>query len=163
MAMADGYEYTKRWALFYVHVAQGLNASSISNVMISESTILCCRSRRQLGWTYCGGAYCQLIRECNKAIRLTWCVENQNDGIIWTDETTTQLENHRRFSHSVNHVCACTGKHLCSLQLQFRYGAHTCPVHMLLTFHPQVTATHMYCHVHTLHAQVATMSGHLQV
>ena len=71
-----------------------------NGIMLSRSTILRCR--RQLGWTYRGSAYCQLIREVNKEKRLTWCQENLNadfSDVIWTDETTVQLENHRRFCH----------------------------------------------------------------
>ena len=71
-----------------------------NGVKLSHSTILRCR--RQLGWTYRGAAYCQLIREPNKLKRLTWCMENQCTdfhNVIWTDETSIQLENHRRFSH----------------------------------------------------------------
>ena len=69
-------------------------------IKLSRSTILRCR--RQLGWTYRGAAYCQLIREANKLKRLSWCMENQcNDfhNVIWSDETSIQLENHRRFCH----------------------------------------------------------------
>lgn len=71
-----------------------------NGIKLSRSTIL--RYCRQLGWTYRGAAYCHLIREPNKLKRLSWCMENQNDdfhNVIWTDETTVQLENHRRFSH----------------------------------------------------------------
>ena len=71
-----------------------------NGIKLSRSTILRCR--RQLGWTYRGAAYCQLIREPNKLKRLTWCQENQHNdfyNVIWTDETTVQLENHRRFCH----------------------------------------------------------------
>ena len=69
-------------------------------IELSRSTILRCR--RKLGWTYRGAAYCQLIREPNKLKRVSWCMENQHNGfsnVIWSDETTVQLENHRRFSH----------------------------------------------------------------
>ena len=46
-----------------------------NGIKLSRSTILrCCR---QLGWTYRGAAYCQLIREPNKLKRLSWCMENQ--------------------------------------------------------------------------------------
>ena len=71
-----------------------------NGVKLSRSTILRCR--RQLGWTHRGAAYCQLIREPNKLKRLTWCMENQCTdfhNVIWTDETSIQLENHHRFSH----------------------------------------------------------------
>ena len=69
-------------------------------IKLSRSTILRCR--RQLGWTYRGAAYCQLIREANKLKRLSWCMENQCTNflnVVWTDETSIQLENHRRFCH----------------------------------------------------------------
>ena len=71
-----------------------------NGIEISCATVLHCR--RQLGWTVRGSAYCQLIREINKEKRLTWCQENLNadfSDVIWTDETTVQLENHRRFCH----------------------------------------------------------------
>ena len=71
-----------------------------NGIEISRTTVLRCR--RQLGWTFRGSAYCQLIREVNKEKRLTWCQENLNadfSDVIWTDETTVQLENHRRFCH----------------------------------------------------------------
>jgi hypothetical protein len=70
---------------------------------LALSTIL--RSRKKLGWTFRGSAYCQLIREQNKTKRLEWAQRNLatalNDGfkdVIWTDETTVQLEAHRRFA-----------------------------------------------------------------
>jgi transposase len=44
---------------------------------ISLSTILRCR--KSLGWTHRGSAYCQMIREANKAKRLSWAREHVND------------------------------------------------------------------------------------
>jgi len=41
---------------------------AVHNVHVSLSTIL--HNRRQLGWIYCGSAYCQLIRNENKQKRL---------------------------------------------------------------------------------------------
>jgi hypothetical protein len=41
-----------------------------------------------------------MIREANKVKRLAWALENQDDDfddVIWSDECTVQLENHRRF------------------------------------------------------------------
>ena len=70
---------------------------------ISLSTILRCRS--QLGWTYRGLAYCQLIREGNKVKRLEWAQCYLMEGsagfrdVIFTDETTVQLDPHRRFAY----------------------------------------------------------------
>ena len=56
-----------------------------NGINLSLSTLLRCR--RALGWTYCGSAYCQLIREPNKLKRLAWCLENQNNdfsNVVWT-------------------------------------------------------------------------------
>ena len=73
-------------------------------ISISLSTIL--RSRSCLGWTYRGSKYCQLIRTKNKEKWFQWAfenyMENLNNGfedVIWTDETTVQLESHRRHSY----------------------------------------------------------------
>ena len=41
---------------------------------ISLRTILQCRTA--LGWTFCGSAYCQLIREANKTKRLAWAQQH---------------------------------------------------------------------------------------
>jgi transposase len=65
---------------------------------ISLPTILRCR--KHLGWSSRGAAYCQMIREPNKVKRLAWARENINknfDDVIWTDETSVQMESHRRF------------------------------------------------------------------
>ena len=67
------------------------------NVYVSLATIV--RNRIQLGWTYRGSAYCQLIRHQNKIKRLQWTQANLHDdfdNVIWSDETTVQLETHRR-------------------------------------------------------------------
>ena len=65
---------------------------------LSLSTILRCRTT--LGWTFRGSSYCQLIRDVNKQKRLDWAKKYLNDDfkdVIWSDETTVQLETHRRF------------------------------------------------------------------
>ena len=65
---------------------------------ISLRTILRCRT--SLGLTFRGSAYCQMIREANKAKRLQWAIDNQElefDDVVWTDECTVQLESHRRY------------------------------------------------------------------
>ena len=62
------------------------------------ATIL--RNRRIIGWIYRGSAYCQLIHTVNKQKRLEWARENQTDtfdDVIWSDETSVQLNTHRRF------------------------------------------------------------------
>lgn len=67
-------------------------------INISLKTILRCR--KSLGWTFRGSSYCQLIREENKKKRLDWVLKHQHDdfnNVIWTDESSIQLENHRRF------------------------------------------------------------------
>ena len=66
-------------------------------ISISLRTVL--RSRQQLGWTFRGSAYCQLIRDANKAKRLVWARQHINDdfaNVIWTDEASVQLETHRK-------------------------------------------------------------------
>ena len=66
---------------------------------ISLRTILRCRT--SLGWTFRGSAYCQMIREANKQKRLDWAREHLGqsfDDVIWTDESTIQMETHRRFA-----------------------------------------------------------------
>ena len=68
---------------------------------ISLRTVLRCR--RQLGWTYNGSKYCQLVREANKTKRFAWAkklVDDKEtfDDVIFTDESSIQLETHRRFS-----------------------------------------------------------------
>lgn len=66
-------------------------------VYVSLSTIV--RSRCQIGWVYRGSAYCQLIRDANKVKRLEFAtsfLHDTFDDVIWSDETTVQLETHRR-------------------------------------------------------------------
>ena len=68
------------------------------DINLSCSSILRCR--KSLGWNYQGTAYCQMIRDVNKEKRLEWAQENKDensDDVIWTDESTVQLETHRRF------------------------------------------------------------------
>ena len=68
---------------------------------ISQSTIL--RSRSSLGWTFRGSAYCQMIRQVNKAKRLEWAQQNAHEAatgfldVVYTDGTSIQLEAHRWF------------------------------------------------------------------
>ena len=66
-------------------------------ISISLSTIIRCRS--MLGWTFRGSKYCQLIRWQNKINRFIWACDNYEAAldngfidVIWTDETTVQLE-----------------------------------------------------------------------
>ena len=79
--------------------AEQLHRSLISRgIRISKKTILRCRT--DLGWTFRGSAYCQLIRESNKAKRLQWAQDHMQDNfddVIWTDECSVQLETHKRF------------------------------------------------------------------
>ena len=68
---------------------------------ISLSTVLRCRT--SLGWTFRGSSYCQLIRDVNKQKRLDWAKKFVGEAatgfqdVIWSDETTVQLDSHRRF------------------------------------------------------------------
>ena len=69
-----------------------------SGTSVSVKTAL--KGRRILGWTRRGTAYCQMIREQNRAKRLKWARQNLGatfDDVIWTDETSVQMESHRRF------------------------------------------------------------------
>lgn len=72
-------------------------------VNISIATILRCRD--SLGWTFRGSSYCQLIRTANKQKRLEWAREYLNeaetgfDNVIWSDESSVQLETHKRFCY----------------------------------------------------------------
>jgi len=55
---------------------------------------------KMLGWISRGAAYCQLIRQQNKENRLRLRArENLHDDFadVWSDETTLQLETHRKF------------------------------------------------------------------
>ena len=57
------------------------------------------RARQTLGWIYHGSAYCQLIREVNNQQRLEFAtayLADSFDNVIWSDETTVQLETHWR-------------------------------------------------------------------
>ena len=68
---------------------------------VSKSTVLWCR--KALGWTFRASAYCQMIRDANKVKRLEWARAYTSEAdtgfldVIWTDETSIQLESHRRF------------------------------------------------------------------
>ena len=60
------------------------------------------RARKTLGWTFHGSRYCQLIRNANKEKRVQWAKDNLHssfDDVVWTDESTIQLENNRTFSY----------------------------------------------------------------
>ena len=68
-------------------------------VIASARTIR--RGRQSLGWTYQRAHYCQLIRSVNVQKRLAWATANVGDDfcdVIWTDETTVQLESHKQYS-----------------------------------------------------------------
>lgn len=72
-------------------------------IEISLATILRCRI--QLGWTFRGSAYCQLIRNANKIKRVEWAqmyLDEAEDGfedVIWTDESSIQIETHKRYCY----------------------------------------------------------------
>ena len=72
-----------------------------SGVHISLATIKRCR--KELGWTFQGSRYCQLIHEPNRLKRLAFvqaCIANNEtfEDVIWSDETSVQLECHQRHS-----------------------------------------------------------------
>ena len=67
---------------------------------ISVSVSSLHRWRQELGWTTKGTKYCQMVKEANVEKRLDWAranVEEINlEKLVFTDETTVQLENHLR-------------------------------------------------------------------
>lgn len=73
------------------------------HIYLSLTTIL--RLRTKLGWTFRGSFYCQLIRHENKMKRLKWAmqyehftsIEDSFGDVVWTDESTIQMESHRRY------------------------------------------------------------------
>ena len=67
------------------------------NVFVSKAIIR--KERRLFGWTYRKAAYCQLITSSNIQKRLLWAKAHVADNfhdVIWSDETTVQLETHKR-------------------------------------------------------------------
>lgn len=72
-------------------------------IQISIATIL--RARKELGWTYRGSAYCQLIRNANKLKRVEWAeqyLDEAEDGfenVVWSDESSIQVETHKRYCY----------------------------------------------------------------
>lgn len=66
-------------------------------ISVSIRTVI--RSRQELGWTFRGSTYCQLIRDANKAKRLEWAQQHTGDtfdNVIWSDEASILLETHRK-------------------------------------------------------------------
>ena len=74
--------------------------AALRTIGISLSEFTALKARRSLGRTSRGTAYCQLIRApiCEKSLR--WVQENVAatfENVIWSDETSVQMETHRRF------------------------------------------------------------------
>ena len=70
-----------------------------AGIIVSERTVR--RVREALGWTYRRAHYCQMIRSPNIEKRFIWANANVGDdfhNVIWTDETTVQLQTHKRYS-----------------------------------------------------------------
>ena len=68
-----------------------------SGIQVATSTVL--KWRNDIGWTSKGTRYCQMIRDVNKQKRLEWAKLNKDmsfEDLIYTDETTVQIETHRR-------------------------------------------------------------------
>ena len=67
-----------------------------NGISISLRTVLRCRE--QLGWTFRGSAYCQLICEANEQKRLDWALQYRRDrfeNVVFSDEASIQKETHR--------------------------------------------------------------------
>jgi hypothetical protein len=76
--------------------------STVNQIGASISTTTALKGRRLLGWTRRGTAYCQLIRAPNCSKRLEGAQQNLGGtfkDIIWTDETSVQMETHRSFHY----------------------------------------------------------------
>ena len=74
--------------------------ATLSSNGLSVSTTTALKGRRLMGWTRRGTAYCQLIRAPNRTKRLEWACQNLGatfENVIWSDETSVQMESHRRF------------------------------------------------------------------
>ena len=69
----------------------------MTGVSISKFTAL--KVCHLLGWTSFGTAYCQSVRTRNREKRLHCAQEYLGAGfdVIWSDETTVQMETHRPF------------------------------------------------------------------
>lgn len=68
---------------------------------VDASVLSIRRWRKDIGWTSKSTSYCQLIRDVNKMKRLTWANQNKDmtfEDLIYTDETTVQIETHRQTS-----------------------------------------------------------------
>ena len=79
-------------ALELVENLQGLGIS------MSRHSVL--KGHWSMGWSHQGSAYCQLIRDVNKHKCHVWALALRSDtfhDVIWSDETTVQLECHCRF------------------------------------------------------------------
>ena len=69
---------------------------------LSIMTIMHCR--KELGWTFRGSAYCQMIRDVNKVKHKEWALqhlsetfaENGFQNVIWSNESSIQIETHKR-------------------------------------------------------------------
>ena len=81
----------------------GMVAEKFSDASVSISTVK--RARKALGWSAKKTRYCALITEVNKEKRMTWCLDRIAEGdlqlsdVIWTDESSIQLESHRKITY----------------------------------------------------------------
>ena len=74
--------------------------TSLAGAGVSMPLSTALKGRRLLGWTHHGAAYCQLIHAENRVKRLRWAQEHIGadfEDIIWTDETSVQMDTHRHF------------------------------------------------------------------
>lgn len=87
-----------------------MTAVQLHNLLSNHGENICfatiLRSRQILGWTFRGSKYCQVIRNENKVKRLQWAIKylpeieaSGFDDVIRTDESSIQLESHRRHSY----------------------------------------------------------------
>ena len=81
------------------------------------------RCHKELGWIFRNSVHCQLIRAANKVKRFDWAkqyldeAEGDFHDVIFTDESSIQLEAHKRY---------CFRKRGCAPNSKPRYVA-SCP------------------------------------
>ena len=72
---------------------------------VSNSVSTVKRAHKALGWSAKETWYCTLISEINKEKKMTWymdCIAERDlqlSDVIWTDESSIQLESHRKVTY----------------------------------------------------------------
>ena len=123
------------------------------NILLS--TILRCRT--ELGRTFQDSAYCQLIQCVNKEKRLEWVrkyLAEANSGfhnVVWTDESSVQLETHRRHSYrKLGDAPKCKPGYICFRSLVYqRVIIHIKDLRLSSGVSHVYLNCYIYTHMHT--------------